>query len=83
MSMASVGAYSGRPPNSASADVAAEYWLDVDDWRPIQRFEGPPVGARSKRRDALWLPSLGTPRCPLWVISRHFSRNLPHRIALG
>ena len=24
---------------SALADVAAEYWLDVDDWRPIQRFE--------------------------------------------
>ena len=24
---------------SALADVAGEYWLDVDDWRPIQRFE--------------------------------------------
>ena len=24
---------------SSSADVAAEYWLDVNDWRPIQRFE--------------------------------------------
>ena len=48
MSMASVGAYSGRPPIQASADVAAEYWLDVDDWRPIQRFEGPPVGGTLK-----------------------------------
>ena len=38
----------------------------------------PRLGSHSEINRRAW-----PPRCPLWVISRHFSRNLPHRIALG